>query len=403
MGRLALAGFWQGVALALSLKAVHGLLGAALVVGLHAAHSRAGQPARAAARLLAVFGAAATAPLLGMGLVLQAHGGLRAVRGLLALAIGETVRFVDFSKDYGVSAVELGVAVLAAGGVALAWRQGGRAVIRDPLHGTLLVPALVVAAGLVWPWTPAVYRHAWLPVLPVMALYAGLAMAHLLARARGHPGRLVRLAVPLAVGAALAAPAVASIQEAVTPRSRESFAIMRRELALTCPGEPVLDGTALYVFRPAAYRYGALLNGVREWIARGVIPEEAIEADIRRAQPRVAYADRRLRSLVGPVADLLGRQYVSAGDGFLVAGATLAVPGGPRGGRAHVELLVGGPHRLTAGPGIAVAVDSRPVSPGWVSLAAGRHEVTWTGPAGTIQLVAATCPERRALDPAAPR
>ena len=45
---------------------------------------------------------------------------------------------------------------------------------------------------------------------------------------------------------------------------------MRRELRLACPGEAVLDGTALYVFRPAAYRYGALIRGVREWVARGL-------------------------------------------------------------------------------------------------------------------------------------
>ena len=47
---------------------------------------------------------------------------------------------------------------------------------------------------------------------------------------------------------------------------------MRAELRLACHGEPVLDGTALYVFRPAAYRYGTLVRGVREWVARGTSP-----------------------------------------------------------------------------------------------------------------------------------
>src|SRR5206468_9762837 len=160
---------------------------------------------------------------------------------------------------------------------------------------------------------------------------------------------------------------------------------------------PVLDGTALAVFRPAAYRYGVLMTGVREWIARGVIPEEQIEEDLRRARARIAYRDRRLRGLVGPVADFLTRHYVATPEGILVAGAAIPVPGGPGGGRAYVDLLVTGPYRFTADRGIAVDVDRIGVRRGWVRLEAGRHEVTWTGPPGTISLVAATCPERRAL------
>ena len=85
---------------------------------------------------------------------------------------------------------------------------------------------------------------------------------------------------------------------------------MRRELRLACPGEAVIDGTALYVFRPAAYRHGALIRGVREWVARGVIPEEAIADDMRAARAPVAHVDFRIRGMIGPVADLLRQHYV---------------------------------------------------------------------------------------------
>ena len=56
-----------------------------------------------------------------------------------------------------------------------------------------------------------------------------------------------------------------------------------------------------------------------------------------------------------------------------------------------------GPKLFKVGEQIEVSIDGVRVQRGWVTLPSGPHEVTWRGPGGTIRLVAATCPERRAL------
>jgi hypothetical protein len=150
------------------------------------------------------------------------------------------------------------------------------------------------------------------------------------------------------------------------------------------------------VFRPAAYRYGALIRGVREWVARGVIPEETIADEMRAARAPVAHVDFRILGMVGPVADVLRRHYTAGPDGLLVAGAQIAAEEGQ--GRSVVDLLVPGRYLLTFSTGLTVAINGTVVHPGWHALPAGPHELTWFGPGGTIRLTVATCPERRALE-----
>jgi hypothetical protein len=202
-----------------------------------------------------------------------------------------------------------------------------------------------------------------------------------------------------ALAVAVLLPAGASVREAVRDRIGSQLRIMREELRHACPGEPVLDGSALYVFRPAAYRYRVLINGVRYWIARGVVPEERIVEDLARARARVGHADARLRALVGPVAAFVARHYVRTPEGVLVAGAVIAVPGGPQGGRGYIEILAGGGYRLAASPGISVTIDGAPAPGPLVRLAEGRHAIAWTGPAGAIRIASATSLERRVLEP----
>jgi hypothetical protein len=303
---------------------------------------------------------------------------------------------VDFEKTWPVVGSEIGTVLLAALGLGLVIRVRGGSILRHPVHGALLLPASASAAILLLPRTPAVYQHAWLPLLPVIAVYAGLALATLAEWARRSPsGWRVGAAVVAIVGAVVI-PAGALVAFAVRNQNTADLMLMRAELRLACPGEPVLDGTALYVFRPAAYRYGTLVRGIREWVARGEIAEEVIADDIRAARAPVAHADFRIRGMVGPVADALRRHYVKGPPGLLVAGAEVSAS--TDGGRALIELLRSGPHLLTFAPALRVALDGTVVRRGWVTLDRGRHEVTWQGQGGTIRLVAANCAERRALE-----
>ncbi len=61
------------------------------------------------------------------------------------------------------------------------------------------------------------------------------------------------------------------------------------------------------------------------------------------------------------------------------------------------DLLADGPYLLFFSPGLEVTIDGTPATRGWLPLTPGPHEIVWQGSAGTIRLVAATCPERRAL------
>ena len=308
----------------------------------------------AAGRTLAAWGrvvGGAALPVLALLLGLALHGGRRAIEGFAEHVVAWTLVFADFTKEGPVTDEGLGFLALAAAGVALVVRSHGRATLAHPLHGPLLCSAGATAIVLLLPTTPAVYRHAWLPVVAVAGVYAGHALAAALAATRTR--RLAAFALAaVAVAAGLLGPASVSLATALADGNSRQFRLMRLELAHTCPGEAVLDGTALYVFRPAAHRYRVLIVGVREWIATGVVSEDLLVDDVRASRPRVAYIDSRLRGLVGSMAEFLARHYVRSADGLLIAGAAVRLAPPREAGRAYVELLHGETYRLAASPGV---------------------------------------------------
>jgi 4-amino-4-deoxy-L-arabinose transferase-like glycosyltransferase len=388
------AGAWQGAALALSVKAVFALVGVgAIVLGWPpSGRERWGDRIGSLARLLG-GGAVVLGGLLAAFTVL---GGVGTLHGLYRDVVQGSLGFVDLVKTWPVFGSELGVFLVGALGLGLVLRVRGLAILSHPVHGVLLVPALTSVVALALPRTPAVYQHAWLPILPVVAIYAGLTVATLAEWARRDPSRWRKGLALTAIAAAVVVPAGETMVFAVRDQNSADLRLMQRELRLACPGEAVLDGTALYVFRPAAYRYGALVRGVREWVARGVIPEEVIAGDMRAARAPIAHVDFRIKGMVGPVADLLRRHYVRGPDGLLVAGTE--VPAGTGGGRVVADLLAPGPYLLDYSRGLEVSIDGTPARQGWLPLAPGPHEITWLGPGGTIRLTVATCPERRFLE-----
>jgi hypothetical protein len=358
----------------------------ALVAGWPPPAARAAAARAGAVGRLLAGAAGVLAALLG---ALAAIGGGAALRGLYRDVVRGSLAFVDFGKTWPVFGSEIGVYAAAALGIGLVLRVRGRAIVGHPVHGALILPTVVPAVVLALPRTPAVYQHAWLPVLPVVAIYAGLALATLGEAAHRVPSRGRRALALAAVAAAVAVPAAETAVFAVRDQNSGDLRVMRSELRLACPGEPVLDGTALAVFRPATYRYGALIRGIREWVARGAIPEEVIADDMRAARAGVAHDDFRIRGMIGPVADLLRRHYVAGPDGLLVPGADVRAEEG--GGRAMVDVLVPGPYLVAFPAGLELAIDGAPVRRGWRTLDPGPHELVWS------RLTRATCPERRVL------
>ena len=397
-GWLVAAGLAQGTMVALTTKALFALPGVLVVLAVGAARQAPAGSPRWLGRVVAagaLFGAAMLAvPALLLG-ALAMTGGLAALAALVDQVVLDNLAFVDFAKNGPVG--DASVAVLVAGilGVMAVAQVRRWGLLTDRVHGTLLPPAVSLAVVLSLPGVPAVYAHAWLPILPILALYASVAGVGLLAWAYRRPGRWRRLAVAAVGALVLVVPAVTTVVHLVLPdHGGPQRALVRRLLTRACPGEPVLDGNALAVYRPSAHRHGVLILGVREWVARGVMAEEEVEADIRQARAPVAVPDRRLRALVGPVAKFLARHYVALDREILVLGGEARADGGPGGGRAYVDLLRGGRYRLEVAPGVALAINHVPADPGWRDMEAGRHEMTWTGGPGAIRLTIGDCAER---------
>ena len=392
-GWLWAGGAWQGVALALSIKAVLALPGLVILLGGLSPPGDASWRSRGASLARLGGGLALVLALLLVGLA--GVGGTPALHGLYRDVVKGSLGFVDFGKTWPIFGSEVGAFVAAGLGLALVLRARGLAILRHPVHGVLILPTLTSVAVLALPQTPAVYQHAWLPLLPAVAIYAGLTLATVAEWARRAPSRWRHRVVLAAIAAAVLVPGGETLIFAVRDQNASDLLLMRRELRLACPGEAVLDGTALSVFRPATHRYGALIRGVREWVARGVLPEEVIADDMRAARAPIAHVDFRIRGMIGPIADLLRRHYTTGPEGLLVAGARVVAAEG--GGRSVIDALVPGPYLLAFDRGLEVTIDGTPARRGWLALTPGPHEITWLGAGGTIRLTVATCLERRSL------
>jgi len=272
-------------------------------------------------------------------------------------------------------------------------RRLGMRALRDPVHGPLLIPTVLMSLLLLLPSTPAVYSYTWLPVIAVGSLYAGQALVAAIERARGSAGVRERMILALAVVAGLVLPLIVFGVLTFPPnlRNEADLARMRRELAYACPGEAVLDSRPLAIFRPTALRYPSLVRGVRTWIKQGIIPSRVLIEDLRRSRAPVGVLDSRLRDQE-PISEFIGRYYVQEPDNLLVAGASITVG---EGAMVTVELLVPGRYEVATPPGGRVMIDGAVSEPGGTWLRAGPHRVSWSGERGTIRLTIAPCAKRQ--------
>jgi dolichyl-phosphate-mannose-protein mannosyltransferase len=344
-------------------------------------------------RRLACVATGCAVPLAAFFVWLAAAGGRRALSAFVEDVVVANLRFPDFIKQTAVGGEGAGFVALALIGVAMTVHRLGLRVLRDPVHGPLLIPTVLVSLVLLLPSTPAVYSYTWLPVLAAGSLYAGSALVAAVERVRAGAGMRSIMILMLAVVGGLVLPLVVFGALTFPPNRGNAVELerMRRELAYACPGEAVLDARALAVFRATALRYPSLVRGVRTWIKQGVIPSRALIEDLWRARAPVGVLDSRLRD-DGPISAFIEKYYVLEPDGLLVVGASVAVPEGA--GDADVELLVPGRYEMTMPPGGRATIDGAVLEPGaW--LREGRHRVSWNGERGVIRLTIAPCAKRR--------
>jgi dolichyl-phosphate-mannose-protein mannosyltransferase len=391
-GWLWAAGLALGLTAAFTPKAAFLGLGAALVVLSTPRDASPILPRML--RRLACLAAGSAAPLVMLLVWLAIAGGAAALRAFVEDVVVANLRFPDFIKQTAVGVEGIGFVLLGLAGVGITLRRHGWRALQHPVHGPLLIPAAVLSGILLFPTTPAVYSYTWLPVLAIGSLYAGEALLAAVERARTDAGKLATAILAVAVIATLIVPL--AVECVVTlPRNRDNEAHllrMRRELAYACPGEAVLDGRPLAVFRPTALRYPSLVRGLRTWIERGVISSEALVDDLYRARAPVGVFDSRLR-IEGPVSAFIARYYVREPDALLLAGAKVALAGGA--GETDVDLLVPGRYEVAMTPGLQVRIDGAVPLPPTTALSEGRHRISWSGPAGTLRLAIAPCALRR--------
>lgn len=385
-------GLLLGATAAFSPKAIYELTGVSVLV------LAAGWVSRTSARrTLTAFARLAVGSAVPLLLILGwmwATGGPGAPEAFFRSVVIDNLAFPDASRRT-LFAVQNAIVVLLAGvGTLIVVRRLRLGVVTHPVHGPLLVPALVISILLLLPTTPAVYEYTWLPVAVVAAAYAAVGTAAFIRISPRRPVVTV-LIVVIAVGAFIHPAAVAAIY-AVRNENAAKLRDMERELTYACPDDAVFDATGLYVFRAAASRYAALVVGIRREIGLGQIPVTDVIDQLRSSRAPVGLWDRRLQIIGGPIADFARRYYVRQPDGLLLAGATIAPTPAGAPGRASVELLRHTLYRVSLPVGSTVQIDGTTVLPGLLPLTAGRHVVTWSALPGPIRITASTCAERLA-------
>jgi Dolichyl-phosphate-mannose-protein mannosyltransferase len=384
-------GLLLGVIAAFTPKAVYSLVGViALVVTIE---RRGPCPIPAVTRSLLRLGLGAAIPLVLLLATLWVTGGVTAPSQFVRYVIIDNLRFPDLNRRLPIGSEGLILVLLAIAGLVQSVRRLRASIFSHPVHGPLLVPAGVMLLLLLWPRTPAVYEYTWLPIVMVGSVYAALAVEAVSARtARGRAAVVGAVMIVLA----FVLPAGLASAAAVHNKNHAALDRMQLELAYACPGDAVFDGTGLYVFRPSATWYPALVIGIRRWIGTGEIDRNELVDELRRSRAPVGLWDRRLASVGGPLATFAERYYVRRPNGLLLAGATVSTERGDT-QRTTIELLRTTIYRVAVPPGGVVQIDSRQVSAGPVKLMEGPHVVTWSPTThGAIEITGSTCAERRA-------
>jgi hypothetical protein len=227
--------------------------------------------------------------------------------------------------------------VLAFAGIFVRARRL-RSAARDEqiIHLALLLPTLslliVILFFVAYPFPQIVLLFA-----PVLAVYGADAFRDSLDRVltprrideakrhgRFRSGAMSSLYLAGTVTAAFVIPCVMLLlkDRPFTKTNAAQFHRMEFVLNLTRPDEAVFDGEELYVFRPQAYFYGSLVEGVVWRMRHGQIGDD-ITQSLTNARCKVVIYDERVASLPTPVQLFIKADYKpSAEPGvFLSKGA----------------------------------------------------------------------------------
>jgi F0F1-type ATP synthase membrane subunit c/vacuolar-type H+-ATPase subunit K len=175
----------------------------------------------------------------------------------------------------------------------------------------LLVPGLVLLAILIF-LMPSTFSQSALTFIPIFAVYAGIALKESMAW-RSSSKLKNSLFLMFTLSTALIIPVVAlHLRNGFTITNREQLNRIEYILRNTTPEETIFDGNAAYVFRPQAYFYGSLVEGIRHQIDRGEIQENIVDA-LQKRKCRIVIYDDRVSDLPESVQNFIRSNYLSAG------------------------------------------------------------------------------------------
>jgi 4-amino-4-deoxy-L-arabinose transferase-like glycosyltransferase len=214
------------------------------------------------------------------------------------------------------------VKLLATSGPALGLCLVGmsRSLVRcfrpGPLrHGDVLLICIAVGLLLGVLVVPSAHRQYFLPLLPIVCLFAADGLFFLVALVARARARLR----PWLLGGALAGLAVLpviALVDAYRESNAEQIARLRRVYETTKPTDLVMDGWAgMGVFRPHAFRYFFLHEETRAMLPRDEWDAYLDALERGAIRPRLIALDENLRALGPRFVGFVERNYASS-DGF---------------------------------------------------------------------------------------
>ena len=305
---LLIAGFFLGIGMLFSPKALLCFTASAILIAIQDLSQFAGIVKR-----LIYFFLGFLLPIIPLALYFYAQGAL-------SLLVESTVlQNLSYPDTRGPSFLLLpqnvGFLLLAFAGIYLSIRN------RTPL--LLILPAFILLCILIF-WMPSTFSQSALTFVPIFAVYAGVALKESIAW-RSHSNFKNSLFLMFTLTTAFLVPVIALYL-------RDGFAITNKDqsdrlqyiLKNTKQEEAIFDGNAAYVFRPQAYYYGSLVEGIRHQIDRGEIQESIVDS-LKKHSCRIVIYDDRVSGLPEPIQNFIRSNYLPTGQyDIFVAGKKLS-------------------------------------------------------------------------------
>ena len=354
--RLFAGGALLGAAVLLTQKALFAVPATAVLLVWWTVDGRQAGTRRERARGLVVFAAGAALPIALTLALFAAHTGVAAfVHSNVVTNAGWPVRFSPIPMMRRIALGNPAMAGLALIGLlrTAAGLRHSSAIPRGDAWIVLQTIALLAGAFVI-PTPQAQYFLMVLPLLAVLAgrtlIGAGAAAARVMKR-DAHVETAVGGALAIAGLLAVTARPLVTMVNALhpaRPKAQDQLARMRLVLALTAPGETVMDGfTGAGVFRPHAYDYFFLHDEIRARLGAPEIGRLRVALRDGEIAPAVVLFDDDLRALPDDIPAFLAENYEPAGDALVWKRKDLALDGA-----LHGRLDVGGgPSAILAGRG----------------------------------------------------